>query len=171
MKPKEISRRLNRLQERVQAGASDEACILAREIFNELLKSIYSQVRGHASPAMMRELLEREIEIGGENGDFRQFDSRKMIDLFIRGDVNGKAEALSLSKLGLSRVVNLKEISSWLDNKATSSLAGLRFISAWLLLFAEEAEIVDPNPGTDKAVHTPSIILTESSSEGRAAGR
>jgi len=170
MKPKEICRRLNRLQERVQAGETDEACLLAREIFVELLKFVYSQVRGQASPAVMRELLEREIEIGGETGDFRHFDSRKMIDLFIHGDLAAKAEALSLSKFGLSRTVDLKEMVNWLESETTPSSAAMRFIHAWLRLFAEEAEIVDPDPGTDTAVHTPSIITTEPSAEDRRQG-
>ena len=142
MKPKEINHRLNRLQERVQAGEADEACILSREIFVELLKSVYSQVRGQASPVVMRELLDLEIEIGGENGDFRHFDHQKMIDLFVKGDLAGRAEALSLLKSGFSRVVDLKGLSNRLESEATPSLAGLRFIHAWLRMFAEEAEIV-----------------------------
>ena len=145
MKPKEINHRLNRLQERVQAGEADEACILSREIFVELLKSVYSQVRGQASPVVMRELLDLEIEIGGENGDFRHFDHQKMIDLFVKGDLAGRAEALSLLKSGFSRVVDLKGLSNRLESEATPSLAGLRFTHAWLRLFAEEAEIIDPD--------------------------
>ncbi|WP_319525838.1 SUMF1/EgtB/PvdO family nonheme iron enzyme [uncultured Desulfosarcina sp.] len=170
MKPKEISRRLNRLQELAQSGEAVEACLLAREIFIELLKSIYSQVRGQASPAMMRELLEREIEIGGENGDFRQFDSQKMIDLFAREDLVGKAEKLSLLKFDLSRIVNLGAFSNWLENMATPSSASLCFIHAWLRLFAAEAEIVDPDLETGIVGHTPSSILMEQTTEDRLPG-
>ncbi|BBO72919.1 hypothetical protein DSCW_03360 [Desulfosarcina widdelii] len=168
MRPKEISRRLNRLQERLQAGAIDEACPLAQEIFTELLKSVYSQVRGQASPAVMRKLLEREIEIGGENGDFRHFDRQKMIDLFVSRDQTGKAEAPSFLKSGLSGAVDLKKISDRLESEAKPSLAVLRFIHAWLRLFAEEAEIIDPDMGPDMDGHVSSSIIAEpSAKDGR----
>ena len=62
---------------------------MARTIFNRLLKAGYAQVRGQASAATMRRLLDLEVEIGGENGDFRDFDTGQMIDLFIRGEVAG----------------------------------------------------------------------------------
>lgn len=168
MKPKEISRRLNRLQERVQAGEADESHHLAREIFTELLKSVYSQVRGQASPAVMRKLLEREIEIGGENGDFRHFDRQRMIDLFVFRDQAGKAEAPSFLKPGLSGAVDLRKLSNRLESEATPSLAGLRFIHAWLRLFAEEAEIIDPDIGPDMDGHVSSRIIAEpSAKDGR----
>jgi len=154
----------------MQAGETDAFRQLANEIFTELLKSMYSRVRGQASPGVMRELLEREIEIGGENGDFRHFDRRQMIDLYEKGDLAGRAEELSLLTPGLSGAVDLKEISTWLENEATPSLAGLQFIHAWLRLFAEESEIIDPDPDTDRAVDTPAIVLSESSAEDGRQG-
>jgi formylglycine-generating enzyme required for sulfatase activity len=167
MKPKEINRRLKRLQEKVQAGENAGAWILAREIFTELLKSVYSRVRGQAVPAVMREMLEQEIDLGGEEGDFRHFNRRKMVEMFVRLDVAGKADALSSLKTGLSGIVNLKELSKRLESEATPSSASLRFLHAWLHLFAEEAEVIDPDMGTDTAVHEPS---TKSSAEDRRQG-
>ena len=89
MKSKDIRHHLNALADCVQAREIDRARSMARTLFNRLLKTVYAQVRGQASAAIMRRLLELEIEIGGENGDFRDFDNGQMIDLFIRGDVAG----------------------------------------------------------------------------------
>ena len=150
MKPKEIRRRLNRLQERVPAGKAEEAFALARELFTELLKFVYSQVRGQARPAVMRSLLELEIEIGGESGDFRHFDSQKITDLFVKGNLTGRAEALSFLPSGLSSIVDLKELYNRLESERTPSSAGLRFIHAWLHLFAEEADLSDPDTAPHK---------------------
>jgi hypothetical protein len=92
MKSDTIMNELNQLANCVQNNAFDQAHSLSRNLFNRLLKSVYTQVRGQASVAVMRTLLELEIAIGGEKGDFRAFDNRQMIDLFIRGEVTGHIE-------------------------------------------------------------------------------
>jgi hypothetical protein len=89
MKPKDIRHNLSELADCLQAKEFDQARCLMRTIFNHLLKTVYAQVRGQASAAVMRGLLELEIEIGGDNGDFWDFESGQMIDLFIRGEVTG----------------------------------------------------------------------------------
>ena len=84
MKPKDIRHKLNELADCLQTGEFDQARCLSRTIVNRLLKTGYAQVRGQASAAIMRGLLDLEIEIGGENGDFWDFESGQMIDLFIQ---------------------------------------------------------------------------------------
>jgi hypothetical protein len=89
MKSKDIKSSLNELATCIHTRESDKARSLSRTIVNRVLKTGYAQVRGQASAAVMRDLLDLEIEIGGDNGDFRDFDSGQMIDLFIRGEVTG----------------------------------------------------------------------------------
>lgn len=138
---------LHELKSRVQAHEWDQARCLARTITNHLLKIRYAQIRGQASAAIMRGLLELEIEIGGENGNFRDFDIDKMIDLFVRGDVTGYMEIPMASGPALSTAVDCKVVVDWLDADANDSESprsvSMQFICAWLMLLAEESGILE----------------------------
>ena len=157
MKSKEIRHYLNALAGSVQAREFDRAHSMARELHNSLLKTVYAQARGQVSAAIMRRLLELEIEIGGENGNFRDFDSRQMIDLFIRGDVADHMQRYMAPGSTLSTSVNIDVIARWFEAEAHDEepkrAASVRFVHAWLRLFAEEAGILEPeedsavNPG------------------------
>ena len=144
--PKETTHQLNTLAGCVQSGEFDRARSMARTLFNSLLKTGYAQVRGQASAAIMRGLLELEIEIGGENGDFREFDNGQMIDLFIRGEVAGHMQTHMAPGLTLSAAVDVQIIDQWLNAEAhdegPKSSASVRFVHAWLRLFAEETGIL-----------------------------
>ncbi len=152
MKPKDIKHHLNALAGCVQAREFDRARSMARALFNALLKTGYAQVRGQASAAIMRRLLELEIEIGGENGDFRDFNNGQMIDLFIRGEVAGHMQRHMAPGPSLSAAVNIDGIARWFDagtqDDASRRPASERFIHAWLRLFAEETGILEPDEDT-----------------------
>ena len=164
MKPKDIKHHLNALAGCVQAREFDQARSMARSLFNRLLKTVYSQVRGQASAAIMRRLLELEIEIGGENGDFRDFNNGQMIDLFIRGEVTGHMQRHMAPGQSLSAAVNIDGIARWFDAGAQddgSRNAGIvRFVHAWLRLFAEETGILDPEE--DSPVDRPRFFRNHS---------
>ncbi len=153
---------MNQLADCLQSGKIDQARGMARTIVNRLLKTIYAQVRGQASAAAMRSLLELEIEIGGDDGDFWDFENGQMIDLFIRGEVTGHMGNRTAPGLALAQAVDFQAIAGWLDDEAHEadppSPASVRFVHAWLRLFAEEAGILDP----DEAVAAQGLGLTES---------
>ena len=148
MKSKEIKNHLEALAGCVQALEFDRSCSMARTLFNNLLKTVYAQVRGQASAAIMRGLLELEIEIGGENGDFRDFDNGQMIDLFIRGEVAGHMQRHLAPGPTLFAAVDLRVIARWLDagahDRGSKRAASVGFVHAWLRLFAEDAGILEP---------------------------
>ena len=148
MKSKEIRQYFQDIADGVQTREFDRARSLARTLFNGLLKTVYAQVRGQASAATMRHLLEREIEIGGENGDFRDFDDGQMIDLFTRGEVAGHLQRHMAPESSLSASVNIQAVARWFDpgthETDAKSQASVRFVHAWLRLFAEEAGILEP---------------------------
>jgi hypothetical protein len=149
MKPKDIRHNLSELADCLQAKEFDQARCLMRTIFNHLLKTVYAQVRGQASAAVMRDLLGLEIEIGGDNGDFWNFESGQMIDLFIRGEVTGILENRMAPGSALSLAVDFQAFAGWLKAEAHEANlpnpASVRFVHAWLMLFAEEAGILDPD--------------------------
>ncbi len=152
MKPKDIKHQLKTLADYLQARAFDQSRSMARTLFNSLLKNAYTQIRGQASAAIMRRLLDLEIEIGGENGDFRDFDDGQMIDLFIRGDVAGHMKKHMAPGPTLSAAVDFHVIARWLDadtqDVGSQSSASVRFVHAWLRLFAEEAGLLEPEEET-----------------------
>ncbi len=152
MKPKDIRHQLNELAGCVQEREFDRARLIARAMFNRLLKTGYVQVRGQASAATMRRLLDLEIEIGGENGDFREFETGQMIDLFIRGDVAHHMQTHMAPGPTLSAAVNIHVIAQWFEagaqNDGSISAASVRFVHAWLHLFAEETGILAPDEDT-----------------------
>jgi formylglycine-generating enzyme required for sulfatase activity len=95
----------------------------------------------------MRELLEREIQIGGEDGDFRDFDSVQMVDLFIGGEVAGLMETFLAPLPTLSAAVDVGAIARWLQaggpENESPGPSSVKFIHAWLRLFAEETGIIE----------------------------
>jgi formylglycine-generating enzyme required for sulfatase activity len=121
---------------------------MARTLFNRLLKTVYAQVRGQASAGIMRGLLDLEIEIGGENGDFRDFDDGQVIDLFVRGDVAGHMQRHLVPGPTLSGTVDFQVVARWFDEGAhdegANRAASVGFVHAWLRLFAQEAGILEP---------------------------
>ena len=167
MKPNDIKHHLNALAECMQARDFGQSRSMARSLFNRLLKTVYTQVRGQASAAIMRHLLELEIEIGGENGDFRDFDNGQMIDLFIRGEVAGHMQRHMAPGPSLSAAVNIDGIARWFDavaqDDASRSPASVRFIHAWLRLFAEEAGILesDEEPAVDRPGFSETIEIRQ----------
>jgi formylglycine-generating enzyme required for sulfatase activity len=142
MKPENIMNELNQLANCVKNSAFDRAHSLSQTLFNTLLKFVYAQVRGQASVAVMRALLDLEIEIGGEKGDFRAFDNRQMIDLFIRGNVTGHMEKRTGACPTLSTAMDLHALERWFEagsnGRPSPDPESLRFIHAWLRLFAIE---------------------------------
>jgi hypothetical protein len=147
MESTDIKNLFNQLAGCVQDRELDRARTLSRTIYNRLLKSIYAQVRGQAPPASMRSLLELEIDIGGENGDFRNFDSGPMTDLFIRVRQAGlMADRMALGQ-ALSSAVDLAVVARWLESRADESgppsLASVLFVQAWLRLLAQETGFLD----------------------------
>lgn len=142
MKQKEIHDILNRLADCVEKRKLEDARSLQQTLFFDLLKWAYSVVRGQASPKILRELLELEIEIGGENGDFRDFGNRQMLDLFARGGLDRHLATRFINGAGLCTAVDLQRVANWLDSPDTAgggiSESAVRFIGAWLALFAEE---------------------------------
>ena len=148
MQSNDIQNMLDQLASCLQEGEIDQARSLYRTIFTRLLKSMYTQVRGQASPAVMRGLLELEIAIGGEDGDFNDFDSGQIIDLWMRGDVAGHMARRLAQGPHLSVAVDVHAVARWLepvaDEGGSESLASLRFVYAWLRLYAEEAGLLDP---------------------------
>ncbi len=155
MQSKEVSILLNQLAQCVRAREIDQALALCRTTFTSLLKTVYAQVRGQAAPGAMRGLLELEIAIGGDDGDFREFDSGQMIDLFMRGDVAGHLQKRMEHGTNLSAAVDFHVVARWFEGDAPEdglpSLAPMRFLHAWLLLFAEEVGIIDPGDTVDTA--------------------
>jgi formylglycine-generating enzyme required for sulfatase activity len=96
----------------------------------------------------MRGLLELEIGIGGENGDYRDFETGQMIDLCIRGDVVNRLPKRMAPGPNLGAVVDLQAVARWIEAAADRgealSLAAVRFVHAWLTLLAEESGIIGP---------------------------
>jgi formylglycine-generating enzyme required for sulfatase activity len=152
MKSKDIRHHLKAFAGCVQAREIDQARSMAREFYNSLLKTSYAQVRGQASAAIMRRLLELEIEIGGENGDFRDFDNGQMTDLFIRGEVAGHMQTHMAPGPTLFTAVDFDVIARWFQagahDEVPKSAASVQFVHAWLGLFAEEAGILEPEEDT-----------------------
>jgi formylglycine-generating enzyme required for sulfatase activity len=113
-----------------------------------LLRAVYAHVRGQAAAGVVRSLLALEIEIGGENGDFREFDAGQMIDLFNRGDVVRRLPKRVAPGLNLCAAMDLQALADWIAATAgkgfTRSPAALQFIHAWLRLLAEESGSIDP---------------------------
>jgi hypothetical protein len=147
MESTDIKNLFNQLAGCVQDRELDRARTLSRTIYNRLLKSIYAQVRGQAPPASMRSLLELEIDIGGENGDFRNFDSGPMTDLFIRVRQAGLMADRMAPGQALSSAVDLAVVARWLESRADESgppsLASVLFVQAWLRLLAQETGFLD----------------------------
>ncbi|WP_319408999.1 SUMF1/EgtB/PvdO family nonheme iron enzyme [uncultured Desulfosarcina sp.] len=159
MKSKAIMDQLNRLAGCVQDREFDQARSLSRTIFNNLLKSVYALVRGQASAAIMRGLLELEIEIGGENSEFRDFASGQLIDLFSRGNVIRHMEMEMAPGPNLSTALDFQVIARWLEAGANDDgfprPASLRFVHAWLTLLAEETGLLDSD---EEVTAAPRII-------------
>jgi formylglycine-generating enzyme required for sulfatase activity len=132
----EIKRQPNQTRELLQA------------IFDDLLKTVYAMVRGQAPPRILRGLMELEIEIGGEDGDFKMFDDRQMIDLFNRGQVADSLHALFGDGDILSAAMDLDAIHRWLEpsdgEPKKMSQTAVHFVHSWLRLFAEETGLMDP---------------------------
>ncbi|WP_419663418.1 uncharacterized protein Dvar_37450 [Desulfosarcina variabilis str. Montpellier] len=84
MNTKELRDLFDQLTECKKNQQLSQACELLKTVFSALLTSAYSIVRGQAPPRILRGLMEIEIEIGGEEGDFKTFDNQQMIDLFNR---------------------------------------------------------------------------------------
>ena len=125
----------------------DQVRELLKTIFNLLLKSVYSIVRGQAPPRIMRGLMDLEIEIGGEEGDFKTFDSRQMIELFNRGQVPEYMETAFGEEDCLAVAMDLDAIGRWLETPNADQKkprpAAVRFVCQWMTFFAEETGIVD----------------------------
>jgi formylglycine-generating enzyme required for sulfatase activity len=159
MKSKDIRKLMDELADCVQTGKAQRTRALSRTIFNALLSAAYARVRGQASPAIMRDLLGLEIEIGGENGDFKEFESGQLADLFIRGRVAEHLQPNTDAVAALSAAVDIRHIAHWLERASTAkeapSPASVRFVQAWLKLFAEEAGILDPGERERTAAKRP----------------
>jgi formylglycine-generating enzyme required for sulfatase activity len=148
MKSEEIKNQFDRLEQDMRDGDMLRIRSRARALLNDLLKCVYTSVRGQASPAEMRDLLELEIELGGESGDFKEFEIGQMVDLFIRGRVADPMKKGIESALNLSAAVDLRTVARWLDldgkEGGPATMAAARFVQAWLKLFANEAGILTP---------------------------
>jgi formylglycine-generating enzyme required for sulfatase activity len=148
MKSKDIQNLFDQLAVGVQTGDTDRAYALSRTLFTSLLRILYANVRGQASPAVMRDLLDLEIEIGGENGDFKEFETDPLVDLFIRGRVAEHLRPGIDSAAALSTAVDIRRIALWLDSAPAATEgprpASVKFVHAWLNLFAEETGVLDP---------------------------
>ena len=116
--------------------------------FVSILKAAYVHVRGQASPAIMRGLLESEIAVGGEDADFLEFDNRQIVDLFDRWVLADRSKNRIPRNARLSyTAVDLGVMAQWLDRDDDQPItpAIAQFIHAWLRLFAEEAGLIDPD--------------------------
>ena len=87
MKTKAIFDHLSHLEALIQERDIGQARDLAETILDGMMQAVYRLVRGRASAKVMRTLLELEIEIGGDDGDFNSFNERQLIDLFERGQI------------------------------------------------------------------------------------
>jgi len=120
---------------------------LLKTVFNALLKSLYSIVRGEAPPRILRGLMEMEIAIGGEEGDFKTFDNQQMIDLFHRGKVVDYIQASFDGERFLAAAMDLGTIQRWLEvhdaSPKNTRLSSVMFIDHWLRLFAEETGLME----------------------------
>lgn len=147
MKTQEIRNLFNQLADSENRGQLDQARHLLKTIFGMLLKSAYSLVRGQAPSRIMRRLMELEIEIGGEDGDFKAFNNLQMIDLFNRGEVAGFMPPSPGDGDNLTAAVDLDAIGRWIETPEGETkrkrLAAVQFVHHWLVLFAEEAGILD----------------------------
>jgi formylglycine-generating enzyme required for sulfatase activity len=172
MNSKDIQNLLDQLADCIRDGNMGGARDLAGDIFTGSLKSVYAQIRGQASAGIMRGLLELEIQIGGEDGDFRTFDPVQMADLFVRGGLTGLMETLPGRWPALSATVDVGFIARWLQASGSegerAGLSSVRFMHAWLVLFAEENGILEPGEasaaerfGSSKATRKASAALPD----------
>ena len=148
MKSREFQNLFDQLADCVREHNMGGARDLAGYIFTRLLKAVYGRIRGQASVGIMRSLLELEIRIGGEDGDFRDFDSVQMVDLFIGGEVAGLMGKLMAPLPALSTAADVGAIARWLAGQPENESpdpSSVKFIHAWLRLFAEETGILEPN--------------------------
>lgn len=146
IKSKDIPGLFNQLADCIRTGDTGRAQARSRTLFSALLSAAYARVRGQASPAVMRDLLGLEIEIGGEDGDFKQFESAQLVDLFIRGRVAGHLWPETDAAAALSAALDIRHIARWLEAgpaaEQAPTPASVIFVQAWLKLFAEEAGIL-----------------------------
>jgi formylglycine-generating enzyme required for sulfatase activity len=161
MKSKDIRKLFDELAECIQIGDTHGAYVRSCTLFTILLSTAYARVRGQASPGVMRDLLGLEIEIGGEDGDFRAFGSDQLVDLFIRGRVAAHLRPGADAAGALSTAVDLRHMARWFDNASAAreapSPASVRLVQAWLNLFAEEAGILDPGERGRSAATRPEL--------------
>ena len=147
MQPYELQTLFKKLTECEKSQQLEEACELLKTIFNALLKSVYAIVRGNAPPRIMRSFMELEVEMSGEDGDFKTFDNRQMIDLFSRGKVLAAMQALFEKGHRLSLAMDLETIDRWLADlngqSRKTSLAAVQFVHQWMVLFAVETGVID----------------------------
>jgi formylglycine-generating enzyme required for sulfatase activity len=147
MKMQQIHNLFNQLVDSENKRQLDQARRLLDTIFGTLLKSVYSLVRGQAPSRIMHRLMALEIEIGGEDGDFKAFDNSQMIALFNRGEVLGYMQTSFCDGDHLAAAMDLDAIGRWIETPdgetKQTSLAAVQFVHHWLVLFAEETGIVD----------------------------
>ena len=147
MNNQELRDFFNQLAECEKKQQLSQASELLKAIFNRLLTRIYSIVRGQAPTRILRGLMEMEIEIGGEEGDFKTFDNQQMIDLFNRCKVVDYVQTFYDGESFLSAATDLEAIHRWLEvhdaSPKNTRLSSVMFIDYWLRLFAEETGLMD----------------------------
>ena len=147
MNTKELGNLFDQLTECEKKQQLSQACELLKTIFKALLTCAYSIARGQAPPRILRGLMDVEIEIGGDDGDFKMFDNRQLIDLFNRGKVIDHIQNALDGGGFLSTATDFTAIHHWLEMPDASlgktHLSAIAFIHHWLRLFAEEIGLMD----------------------------
>lgn len=149
MDAKTIAAVFEQVSNQVDSHQTGNLCEDLQSLLAMLLRRGYTQVRGQAAPSVMRTLLELEIEIGGEDGDFKSFEPCQMVDLFDRGGVVGRLQQQLGHEDILISTLDPKTIQRWLDgyNAAQTVPAAreVRFVLAWMALLAEAIGIAVPD--------------------------
>jgi formylglycine-generating enzyme required for sulfatase activity len=147
MNIKELRNLFDQLTECEKKQHLSQARELLKTILNVLLTGAYSIVRGQAPPRILRGLMEMEIEIGGDDGDFKMFNNRQLIDLFNRGKVVDNIQNSLEGGCFLAAAMDLTAIQHWLEmpdaSLGNTHLSAIAFIHRWLRLFAEEIGLMD----------------------------
>ncbi len=147
MKIHKMHRLLDQLTDSEIEQSPNRAHELLQVLFNDLLKTAYSMVRGLAPPRIVHGLMELEIELGGEDADYKTFNHLQMLDLFNRGQIVDMLSTLTGKGEHLSAAMDLNAIDRWLEasdgDLKKMSRAAVYFVHSWLVLFAEEAGLMD----------------------------
>lgn len=141
--------RLAQILDSIQNNTHDKSFEMIQSLFVDMLKTAYAQVRGGVRPSVMRGLLQLEIEIGGEDGDYNCFDRHQMVDLFVKSGACDLLPPQSVDGFKLYRVVDLSNLKQWFDDcdctDRPPNTRELGFVLAWLRLFAEAMGIHAPD--------------------------